>query len=53
MRVHTRAQLGTLLVSKVDPTKAGRVSGNVNAVETLFATFDGPEDAPVPQTALR
>lgn len=49
----TRAQLGELFVGKVDPTKAGHASGNVNAVETLFASFDRPEDAPVPQTALR
>ena len=49
----TRAQLGELFAGKVDPTKAGRVSGNVNVVETLFAIFDRPEDAPVPHTALR
>ena len=49
----TRAQLGELFAGKVGPTKAGRVSGNVNVVETLFAILDRPEDAPVPHTALR
>jgi hypothetical protein len=47
----TRAQLGELFVGKANPTKAGRVSGNV--VQTLFATFDRPEDASAPHTALR
>jgi hypothetical protein len=49
----TRAQLGELFVGKANPTKAGRVSGNVDVVQTLFATFDRPEDASAPHTALR
>lgn len=49
----TRAQLGELFAGKVDPTGVGRISGNVNVVETLFSTFDRPEEAPVPNTALR
>jgi alkyl sulfatase BDS1-like metallo-beta-lactamase superfamily hydrolase len=49
----TRAQLGEVFAGKVAPTRAGRISGNVKAIETLFATLDRPEDVPVPHTALR
>jgi alkyl sulfatase BDS1-like metallo-beta-lactamase superfamily hydrolase len=49
----TRAELDQLFLGKLQPTSAGRLTGNPRAAETLFAVLDRPEEAPVPHTALR